>query len=317
MIIINLILCVVFLFILIKAAGYAIKYSSRLAKSCRMPEFIVSFFIVALISLLPEATIAIISAIKGQSRLGLGTLLGSNITDLTLVLGVVALFSSNGIKVKSKILKNNLFYVILLMFPLILGWDGRFSRVDGIILFLSGLLFFIKLYLENRRFHKEYTEAKREPVSKSFIFLILSMGVLLTASYFTVEYAVNIANDINLPVILIGITIIALGTCLPELIFSLRAVKKQHQELALGDIIGTVIADATIILGIVVLISPFDYNVYNLYVTAVGMFLAGIFVVVFMNSEHTLSKKEGLFLLLFYIVYIILEFIVTTHLNIS
>jgi Ca2+/Na+ antiporter len=70
-------------------------------------------------------------------------------------------------------------------------------------------------------------------------------------------------------------------------------------------------------LGIIILINPFDYNLYNLYVTAVGMFLAGIFVVVFMNSEHNLSKKEGLFLLFFYIVYIILEFIVTTHLNIS
>lgn len=315
MIIINLILCVVFLFILIKAAGYAIKYSSRLAKTKKIPEFIVSFFIVALISVLPEATISIISAIQGHSRLGLGTLLGSNVTDLTLVLGIVALFSSNGVKVKSKILRNNLFYLILLMFPLLLGWDGRFSRIDGAILLILGVLFFIKLLHDNKRFHKEYTEAKRESSSKSIIFLILSMGVLLMASYFTVEYAVNLANDIKLPVILIGLTIISLGVCLPELIFSLRAVKKNQEDLALGDIFGTVIANATIILGIVILISPFDYNLYNLYVTAVGMFLAGIFVVVFMNSEHTLSKKEGLFLLFFYILYIILEFIVTTHLN--
>ena len=315
MIIINLLLCIVFLFVLIKAAGYAIKYSSRLAKSYRMPEFIVSFFIIAFISVLPEATISIISAIQGQSRLGLGTLLGSNVADLTLVLGVVALFSSNGVKVKSKILRNNLFYLILLLFPLLLGWDGKFSRIDGAILFLGGLLFFVKLYFENRRFHKEYTEAKREPSSKSLIFLILSMVVLLVASYFTVEYAINLANDIKLPVILIGLTIISLGVCLPELTFSLKAIKNNHEDLVLGDIFGTVLADATIILGIVVLINPFDYNVYNLYVTAAGMFLAGIFVIIFITSEHTLSKKEGLFLLLFYIVYIILEFVVTTHLN--
>lgn len=315
MIIINLILCVLFLFILIKSANYAIKYSSRLAKNYRIPEFIVSFFIIALISILPETTISIISAIKGQSRLGLGTLLGSNVADLTLVLGIVALFSSNGVKVKSKILRNNLFYLILLLFPLLLGWDGRFSRVDGLILFISGSLFFVKLYFENRKFHREYSEVKREPSSRSLMFLILSMGVLLASAFFTVKYAVNLANDIKLPVILIGLTIISLGVCLPEMTFSLKAIKKKHGDLALGDIMGTVIADATIVLGIVILIAPFNYNVYNLYVTAAGMFFAGIFVITFMNSEHTLSKKEGIVLLLFYVAYIILEFIVTTHLN--
>ncbi len=103
MIVINLALFLAFLILLIKCAGYAIKYSSRLAKALHFPEFIVSFFIIALISVLPEATISVISAFNGQPELGLGTLLGSNVADLTLVFGIVALFSSKGIKVKSKI----------------------------------------------------------------------------------------------------------------------------------------------------------------------------------------------------------------------
>lgn len=313
--ILNLIAALVFLFILIKCADYSMKYSSRLAKIWGFPEFIVSFFIIALISVLPEATISIISAINGEPGLGLGTLLGSNVADLTLVFGIVALFSSGGIKVKSKILRNNFFYLILLLFPLILGLDGKFSRIDGTILVLAGVIFFVKIYRDSHRFHKKFDHNRRGPFLKSLLLLILSLIILLISAYFTVEFAVNFANDAKLPAILIGITILALGTCLPELIFSIKAVRKNHDELALGDLLGTVITDATILLGIVALISPFNYNPSNIYVVAGAMFLAGIAVVLFMKSDKTLNKIEGLLLILFYIVFVFVEFFINNMLG--
>jgi len=308
MIVINLALFLAFLFVLIKCAGYAIKYSSRLAKVLHFPEFIVSFFIIALISVLPEATISIISALNGKPELGLGTLLGSNVADLTLVFGIVALFSSRGIKIKSKILSNNFYYLILLLFPLILGFDGKFSRIDGLILVLLGALFFAKIYMDSCRFHKKFNHTKNESFFKSLLFLILSLGIILLSAFLTVKFAVNFANDAKLPAILIGTTIIALGTCLPELIFSIKAVRINHDELALGDMLGTVITDATIILGLVALISPFSYNPYNIYITGTAMFLAGIFVTVFMKSDKSINKKEGITLILFYILFVFIEF---------
>src|SRR5574344_1975243 len=126
MIILNFIFFVISLFVLIKCADYCIKYSTILARIFRWPEFVVSFFIVAFISVLPEATIAVIAAINGEPELGLGTLLGSNVMDLALVFGIVALVSYNGIKVQSQILRNNLIYVVLLAVPLILGLDGSY-----------------------------------------------------------------------------------------------------------------------------------------------------------------------------------------------
>jgi cation:H+ antiporter len=310
MIIVNLVLFLIFLFILIKCAGYAIRYSSRLAKIMRFPEFIVSFFIIAIISVLPEATISIISAFRGEPELGLGTLLGANITDLTLVFGIVALFSSGGIKVKSKILSNNFYYLIFLLFILILGFDGRFSRIDGLVLILLGLLFFVKIYIDSNKFHKKFNHTEKEPIFKSLSFLILSLIILLASAFLTVKFAVNFANDIKLPSILIGITIIALGTCLPELIFSIRAVRKNHDGLALGDILGTVITDATIILGLVALISPFNFHPYNIYITGTAIFLAGIFVTIFMKTDKTINKREGVILILFYIIFVFVEFII-------
>lgn len=315
MILINLLLFLAFLVLLIKCANYAIRYSSRLAKTLHLQEFIVSFFIIALISVLPEATISIISAINGEPSLGLGSLLGSNVADLTIVMGIVALFSYNGIKVKSKILRNNFFYLILLLFPLILGFDGKFSRIDGIILILLGCLFFAKIYMESARFHKKFNHQKDEPFYKSLIFLILSLGLILLSAFFTVTFAVNFAKDIKLPTVLIGLTVIALGTCLPELVFSIKAVKKNHDGLALGDILGTVITDATIVLGVVALISPFSYNPYNIYITGTAMFLAGVFLTIFMKSEKTLNKLEGVLLILFYILFIFIEFVMNTFLG--
>jgi len=317
MIIINLVLFLVSFFVLIKFADYAVKYSSRLAKTLKFPEFIVSFFIITLISVIPETVISIIAAIHGEPELGLGTLLGSNVADLTFVFGVVALFSSGGIKVKSKILSNNFYYLILLLFPLILGFDGRFSRVDGLILVLIGLLFFIKIYLDSHKFHKEFNHTKKEHFIKSLIFLILSLVVILFSANFAVKFAVNFAYDIKLPVVLIGITIIALGTCLPELMFSIKAVKNNRDGLALGDILGTVVTDATIILGIVALISPFSYNPYNIYITGTAMFLAGVLVTIFMKSDKSINKFEGILLLIFYILFVFIEFFINNLIGIN
>jgi len=315
MILSNLVLFLLFLFILIKCAGYSIKYSSKIAKALHLQEFLVSFFIIAIVSVLPEATISIMSAIEGNPNIGFGTLLGSNIADLTLVFGIVALFSSGGIKVKSKILRNDFFYLALLLFPLILGFDGKLSRADGVILVLLGGLFFYIIYKESIRFHKKFNQAKRSPFLKSLILLILSLTILIASAFFTVKYAQNFANDIKIPAMLIGITVLGLGSCLPELAFSIRAIRKNHDELALGDILGTVITDGTILLGLVALIRPFTYNPLNIYILGGGMFLAGVFAITFMKSDKSINKKEGLLLILFYILFIFMEFFVNNVIN--
>jgi len=317
MIIPNLILFLISLAVLIKCAGYSIKYSSRLAKVLRLPEFFVSFFIIALISVIPEASISIVSALEGEPELGLGTLLGSNVADLTLVFGIVALFSSKGIKVKSKILSNNFFYLILFLFPLILGFDGKFSRIDGGILLLLGLLFYVKIYTDSTRFRKKFNHTKKEPFFKSFIFLIISLAILLLSAMFTVKYAVNFANEIKLPTVLIGLTILSVGNCLPELIFSIKAVRNNRDGLALGDILGTVITDATIVLGLVALISPFTYNPFNIYIMGTAMFLAGVFATIFMKSDKSINKLEGILLIIFYLLFVVISFSLSNFLKIN
>jgi len=309
MVLVNLALFLGSLFVLVKSAEYCTMRSSSLARFLHISEFVVSFFVVALISTFPEATVSILSAIEGMPQFGLGTLFGSNVADLTLVFGIVALLSNKGVHVKSEILKEDFLYLFLLMIPVLLGFDGEYSRVDGFIMVLCGLFFFFTLSIESHIFKKQYNGIKSKEFFKDLALLMLGLVVLLVSAYYTLEFGVDFANDVHIPPVLVGLTVISIGSCLPELLFSIKAVKSNHEALALGDILGTVITDATIIFGIVCLISPFSFNPILVYITGSAMFLAGILVIIFITSGKILTKKEGAYLLFFYIIYLIVEFI--------
>lgn len=309
MILVNAMLFIVFLVIVIKSADYCAGYATQFAKKLQLSEFIISFYVISLISALPETSISIFSALNGVPELALGTLLGSNIADLTLVFGITALMSANGVHVKSQILKKNFFYLVLLLFPVLLGRDGYFSRENGIILVLGGSFFFFTLSMESRMFRKKLNHLRNFSTIKNLALISLSMMVLVISANYTVEYAMAFAQDIKMPVSLIGLTMISIGTCLPELIFAIRAVRNNHEELALGDVLGTVITDTTIILGIVAIIRPFYFDPSIIYLTGITMFFAGLLAIVFISSEKTLSKREGVFLLFFYIIYLVAEFV--------
>ena len=293
------------LFLLIKSAEYSITYSSRLARSLRMSEFLISFFIVAVISVFPETTISIVSSLKGVPELGLGTLIGSNITDLTLVLGIVVLLSKrDGLTIQSKILRKDFVYLILLLLPVLLGFDAHFSRIDGLILIISCIIFFISLYIEGSRFKK--TDHQNKYIKNSFL-LLISLAFLLTAAYYTVEFGVKFAEDINFPPLLIGLVVFSIGVCLPEMLFSIKAVKRNHNTLALGDLLGTVIIDATLIIGILALINPFDFDPLLIYIAGSFMFISGLLVIIFIKTGRQITKREAIYLIGFYILYLIVE----------
>jgi len=305
--IINIVFLILSIIILVKSADYATRYSSRIARSLHFSQFIFSFFIVAVISAFPESAIAIISAIENVPQFGVGTLLGSNVADLTLVFGIITLFSLKGIKVKSKILRKNFFYLILLLFPVILGFNGHFSRLDGILLILGGILFFFTLSFESKMFKKIYNNANGKHLLRDFSLLIFFIALLIISAHFTIRFAMNLSGIINISSTLIGLVFVSLGTCLPELMFSIKAIKNNKEELAFGDILGTVIIDATIILGIVCLINPFSIDTKIIYITGVSMFLGGLLLVSFINTDKMLTKKEGIYLLFFYVIFILVE----------
>ncbi|PWB38625.1 MAG: hypothetical protein C3F02_02845 [Parcubacteria group bacterium] len=304
----NLILLLAALLLLIVSANFANKYATRLAQALRLPKYIVGFIVVAIISILPETFIAINSALAGVPSFGLGTLFGSNVADLTLVFTIIIFTTTRGLKISSQILDNNKWYPSMLALPILVGWDGYYSRTEGVMLIIAGFLFYFWVLRRNPRLPLSDKKINTHLLADIF-FLLVSMATLLWASYLTVEYGVAFAQTIRLNPALIAMLIVGVGTTLPELSFSLIAVRHKGEGLALGDILGTVISDATIAVGIIAIISPFYFPQRIIYITAMFMVVAAMLLFTLMRSGKLLTKQEGVFLLLFYIFFILTEYL--------
>lgn len=305
--VLSFIFLLISLFVVIKSANLAIRYSIHLAESLNLPKYIIGFVVVAVISILPETFISITSAIEKIPSFGLGTLFGSNIADLTLIFSLVVFLSGRKIKIESQLIKNRLLHIGVIAIPIILGLNGYYSRLDGVLLISVGLLFYYLVLKKNIYVAK----IDREKFNiKNLVFLLFSMTGLLLGSHFTVKYGVDFARGLNVSPILIGMLVVGLGTTLPELFFSIKAAKHHHDNLALGDILGTVVADATIVVGIMALISPFAFNLRIIYITGLFMFLAIFLLFYFMKSDRILSRKEAVLLFVFYIIFVLTEFLV-------
>ena len=307
MILAYLILLIISLALVIKSADFAIHYSTRLAESYKLSKYIVGFFIVAIISILPETFIAVTSALEGIPAFGLGTLLGSNVADLTLVFAIVVLIAGRSLKVESKIIKNGYLHIGIMCVPIILGLNGYFSRWEGLILILIGLAFYYFI-LKNDGYDIDTPRQKFKIVD--LLLLLVSMGFLLLGAHLTVKFGVNFANTLHVSPILIGMFVVGLSTTLPELIFSVRAAKQKHDGLALGDILGTVIADATIVVGIIAIISPFTFDPRIIYITGMFMFFSSILLFHFIKTGRVLTRKEAILLILFYLLFVSAELLI-------
>jgi cation:H+ antiporter len=304
----NLFIFILALFLVIKGATLATKYAALLAESYRLSKYTVGFIIIAVISILPETFISINAALEGIPEFGLGMLFGSNIADLTLIFAIIILVAGRGLKIESKILKNYKVYPFLLLLPLVLGLDGHYSRLEGIALIIAGAVFYyvaLKNGIDGTIPFKNGTSRL-----KSFLMLVFSMAVLLTGAHFTVTSATSLASYLGVSPILIGMLIVGLGTTMPELFFSLKSVNKKDDSLAVGDLLGTVLADATIVVGILALVSPFEFPKKIIYVTGVFMVVASFMLFRFMRSGRRLTKAEAYMLFSFWLTFVLIEFIV-------
>ncbi len=265
--------------------------------------------VISFISLLPETLISVQSAFEGSPSLGLGTLIGSNVADLTLIIALVCMTSKESIKINRQILSTAPTYILSMFIPIIAGIDGNFSRLEGVFLILTGIYFYYNML--NKKSEKSM-EVKRYFSLKDFSMLLISMACLLIGSNFVVEYGINIAQDFNVDPVFIGLLIIGLSTTIPELFFGIQAVKKNHYSLAMGDILGTVIADATIVMGLMITIAPFSFNPQIIYTSGIFMLLSTFILFRFMKKEQDITKKEALLLILIYILFVSTEFILNS-----
>ncbi|MDP3771980.1 MAG: hypothetical protein Q8Q94_01220 [bacterium] len=306
----NLLIFIFSLLLVVRGATLATKYSTKLARNFHLPKYIISFIIVAFISILPETLIAISSVVEGIPEFGLGTLFGSNIADLTLIFAILSIYARRGIKIESKILKHVHLYPFFLLLPLVFGLNGHYSRVEGAALIIAGTLFYYLVFKNSREVSERSHDGSGK--YKNFTLLLFAMALLLVGAHFTVTSAIELAHALKITPILIAMLVVSFGTTMPELFYSLKSIKRKDDGLAIGDILGSVLADATIVVGVLSLISPFFFPIKIVYITGAFMVVASLVLLHFMRSGRIITKKEGYMLLVFWATYAIIEFIMNS-----
>lgn len=300
------------LFAVVQGASLSSRYAERIAESFHMSRYLVGFVVVSFVSIMPETFIAVGAALQHEPALGIGTLFGSNVIDLTLIFAIlVFLARKRGLRIDKSTLSKLRIYPLFLTIPLLLGLDGKFDRAEGLSLIIIGIIFYYYMFRKSVGISSRSPEIHR-PTKNTLAFLA-SMALLLVGAHFTSTSAVNLAHDLNVAPVLIGVLIVSFGTTLPELFFSAKAVRNKHDALAIGDVLGSVLADATIVVGIVALISPFSFPQTITYVAGGFMVAASVILLAFMHTGYRISKREAILLILVWLTYIATELLVNAY----
>lgn len=300
-------------FILSRSAALLITNFEALRKLFNVTAFFVGFLITALATTLPELFVGIASALNGQPQFALGTAIGSNIVDITLIAGIAIIFagSLNAKHIIKK--KEGLYMLVVVALLIVLLLDANISRIDGLILLVAYGIYVYHLLKDEGADEKIVLSTKKlSPIdlSKHFLLIIVGLILMMVSSEFLVKSSGQLASILNIPIILIGLVLVAIGTSIPELAISISASRNGAKELILGGLMGSVVANSTLLIGIVALISPIKVNeVGSVDIAIFFMLLAVLFFLWAMYTDRKFTKAEGIFLILIYLFYICMGYL--------
>ncbi|MEJ8801510.1 calcium/sodium antiporter [Pontibacter sp. H249] len=301
---------------LIKGADILVSGASSIAKRYGLSDMVVGLTIVSFGTSLPELIINILSSLQGQSELAIGNVFGSNVANLLLILGITALICPLPIK-RNTILTEIPFSLIA---TLLVGFlanaaliDNReelyISRTDGGILLFFFVLFMAYIYNIARTNKDEVLPEELEeeiPLGKAIVYIVLGVIGLFLGGKWVVDGAVDIAQNFGLSESFIGLTIVAIGTSLPELVTSAMAAYRRNIDIAVGNVVGSNIFNLLWILGISALINPLPFDVVS-NSDIVMMIVASTLLIITMpvGKKNTIDRWNGILFLLVYIGYIV------------
>ena len=308
---IQIILIIFGFILLIKGADILVEGSSAIAKKINISEIIIGLTIVSIGTSMPELVVSTTSAINGYSDMSVGNIIGSNITNLLLILGLSAMIRPVKFQQQTKWIENPLSIILTIIFFIICNINQDINRIEGILLITLFILFLIYTIIMGIKSQKnevimQLDETKKINTLKNVMLIILGIAILKIGGDLVVNNAEKIARILKISDKIISLTIVAIGTSLPELVTSVTAAIKGDSDIAIGNIVGSNIFNMLLIIGISAVIKPINYNItYNVQIMIlfIGMMLMSIFP--FIKPKDTLSRKNGLICVTLYIIYLI------------
>lgn len=305
--------------ILFWSGNFLVKALMRIAKFLKWREFVVAFFIMAFAGSAPNLFVGISSAIHKIPQFSLGDVVGGNIVDLTLAFALAILIGKTVLPAPSRVVQTTtIFTTLISLLPLLLISDGMLGRGDGAILLITFFLYVGWLFSKEERFKLIYDHNKVESVEKFKEFwknlgkFIFALFLLILASEGIVSSARHFVEVLPLTIPMVGILIIGLGNALPEMYFAIRAAREGETWMVLGDLMGAVIVPATLVLGIVALISPIEVLDFSPFGVSLSfLIVAALFFLFVVRTGEKITKKEGYCLLLLYLLFVIFQLFFT------
>ena len=311
--IISILLLIVGFVLLIKGADIFVDGASSTALNLKVSKMVIGLTIVAFGTSAPELAVSIKALLSGSSDIVLGNVVGSNILNILLILGISSLFSSMVVKdntVKKEIPLTILFSVLLTVLSFDNIFDNIFdknvqnviTRTDGfvILIFFIVFIYYLASIAKN---NKEENEKAPYKIGKSLLFVLIGLVGIVAGSNLVVDNASAIAKALNVSEKMISLTIVAFGTSLPELVTSVQAARKHENDIAIGNIIGSNIFNIGIVIGLpCALIGNINVGTFN-YIDMFTMIGAAILLFLLTFKKRKLDKGEGLIMLLIFIVY--------------
>lgn len=306
--------------LLIKGADYLVEGSSKIAKKFHIPEIIIGLTIVSIGTSMPELFVSTTSAIDGFSDMAMGNVIGSNLCNLLLILGLSSIIRPIEFQRETRIIELPLCLFLSIILLVLSNTGGKITREESlflICLFVCFIAYTIFMAKKGEAFDKTDNEEKsltkvpEIPILKNIFSIIIGVIALKIGGDFTVDNAVIIAEYFKISEQIISLTILAVGTSLPELATSVMAASKGNSDIAIGNIIGSNIFNMLLIIGVSALISPITYNLkYNLDMTIliVSMLILALFPLI--PPKNKMSRVNGAIYLSIYVGYLGLMFVV-------
>lgn len=281
--------------------SWLVRGAVALALAFRIPAFVVGATVVGFGTSTPELLVSVEAALRGASGVAIGNVVGSNTANILLILGLTAAFGA--IVAVWREVRGDMLWMLgaaLITLPVMI--DGRVGRIDGVILLAAlGLYLFVSL----RRSDPDVTPLPvRDPIWRASLFVILGLVLLMVGARFLVDSATILARGIGVSEAVIGLTVVAVGTSLPELAASVTAALRGQREIALGNVVGSNVFNILAILGITALIKPIPVETRFVPVDVPAMIAATLVLLALVAWRGAISRPAGIAMLAAYAVYV-------------
>ena len=311
----SVVLIIIGFVLLIVGADILVDGSSGIAKKFHIPEIIIGLTIVSIGTSMPELCVSITSALDGYSDMAIGNIIGSNLCNLLLILGLSATIKPVVFQKETRLYEIPMCLLVTIVLMYFCNSQGGISRLEAVILLVLFCAFIgYTIYMGRKESKKEIveiqTEEKKNSILKNIVFVLLGIFSLKFGGDLVVDNAVNVARYFNWSEKLISLTILAVGTSLPELVTSVTAAVKGNSDIAIGNIIGSNIFNILLIIGVSAFITPITYNFsynFDFSVLIASSIILAIFP--FIPPKDKMSRFNGIVYLFIYVAYLTILFV--------